>query len=123
MSNKPVQAVIENAMQELGLNEARWESIALFSDDGLLMAACGESPLYDQESLLEFCFSLMNTVNLLGNDQPLQEIIVKAKDHRLLVFRYFHAWDENMILAAVIPGRKGYKRALNRLLAKIYSLS
>lgn len=119
----PVQTAIEDAMHEFGISQERFESIYLFSSDGLLLASRGESSAYSREALLEFSFSLLTTVSLLDSEEPLHEILIRGADQRHLVFRYFHAWDEDMILAAVVPGKKGYRRALNRLLTKIRRLS
>lgn len=118
----PIQADIERAMHEFGLTEKRWEYIVLFSGDGLVMASSGESPLYPSDMLLEFSFSLLETVKLLNTATPFPEIIIAAAGHKTLVFRYFEAWDEPMILAAVVSGRKGFKRALTRLIKRIASI-
>lgn len=118
----PLQTAVENAMHDLGLSENRWETTALFSADGLLMASCGESPVYSRENLLEFCFSLFETVGLLHTANPFDEIIIYGTAGRRMVFRYFEAWGEHMILCAVIAGKKGYRRALTRLISSIRAL-
>lgn len=120
---QPVQSVIEEAMSRFGLEEERWESMALFSSDGLPMASCGESPAYSREELLEFSFSLMETVDLLKSNDGLEEIVIRSRHKRLLVFRYFQAWDDTLILAAVLPGKKAYRRAVGRVIKKIRSLA
>ena len=62
-SGSTVQVEIETAMRGLGKGE-RWESIFLFSSEGLLMARHGFSSAYDEEKLLEFAFSLIGVVRL-----------------------------------------------------------
>ncbi len=118
VSKMPIQSQIEKAMEEFG-EGFRWESIFLFSSEGLLMARSGKSPEYGEDHLLEFAFSLNDLVNLLEDDLSVKEVIVSGIHRKKLVFRYFRAWDNPMVIAAVVSGRKGYKRALGRLIKKI----
>jgi hypothetical protein len=120
-SRIPVQAEIEAAMAEFH-QEKRWESIGLFSSDGLLMAKYGMSSVYGEDNLLEFAFSLIDLVKLLGDDLPTKEIAVRGKNRKTLVFRYFEAWDEEFILAAILSGRKGYRRAVDKLIKLIKAI-
>ena len=120
-SETSVQATIESAMQSFQAEE-RWESIFLFSSEGLLMASVGTSPEYGEEKLLEFSFSLMQAVRSLDRSLPLMEIRLSGRGRRTLVFRLFEGWDEELVLAAVIPGRKGYRRAMNKLIRLIQGL-
>jgi len=120
-SGSTVQAEIEAAMRDSGEGE-RWESIFLFSSEGLLMARHGFSPAYDEENLLEFAFSLIGVVRLIENDLPVKEIVVKGKEKKRLVFRYFEAWGEQVVLAAVVSGRKGFRRAIGKLMRFIRGL-
>ena len=75
--NIPVQAKIEAVMQEF-FNEGRWESIFLFSSEGLVMASYGHSPGTEQEILLDFNFSLSNIVKLLDENVPIKEVAVRG---------------------------------------------
>ena len=118
---KPVQAQIEEAMQAF-CDEERWESIFLFSSEGLLMARCGRSESYGQENLLEFVFALKNVWELLDDDLPAKEITVRGMHRRTLVFQGFMEWGERLTLAAVLSGRKGYRRAMRRLMKRIHDL-
>ena len=108
----PLQSELERLMAEFA-NEDRWEAIMLFSSDGLLMAGYGESPILDSERLLEFAFSQMETVQMVGDDLPVKEIIIRAQSGRLLAFRYFEALGEQLVLAAVANRRKGFRNAMN----------
>ena len=116
-----IQARIESIMKDY-LKEERWESIFLFSSEGLLMAHSGISQIYNEEKLLEFSFSLIDTVKLLGSDSPIKEIIIRGKERKILIFRYFHALEDDLVIAAVVSGKKGYRRALSKLIKLIYSL-
>lgn len=114
----PVQYRLEALMKEFSA-EGRWECIFLFSSEGLLMAKSGESVPYGEENLLEFSFSMIQTMSLLGESVPVKEVWIRGRERKAMVFRYFAAWGESMVLAAVVSGRKGYRKALNEIIRQI----
>ena len=116
------QETIERAMQSFGEKD-RWESIYLFSSEGLLMAHEGKSDIYNEENLLEFAFSLIETVQLLGGNIPVKEIAIRGKERKNLIFQYIEVWGENVILAAVISGKRGYRRAMKKVLKQIQNVN
>jgi hypothetical protein len=116
------QETIERAMRFFGEKD-RWESMYLFSSEGLLMAREGKSDTYNEENLLEFAFSLIETVQLLGGNVPVKEIAVRGKERKMLIFQYIEAWGESIILAAVISGKRGYRRAMNQVVKQIQKVN
>ena len=113
------QARIEQQMRQ-GMKENRWQVMVLFSSDGLIMAHCGHSDA-TEDRLLELAHSFTETI-LLMEKSPVKEITVRALHGRLLVFRCFRALDDDLILAAIHAGRKGFRRAMNHLIRLIRSL-
>jgi hypothetical protein len=114
----PVQARIEAAMdtcQELD----RWESIVLFSSEGLPMASHGSSREYGEADLMQFAFSLADAVRLFGHSSPVREVVIRGDKSRMLSFHFFEAWGETVILAAVTSKNRGYRRAVARLIEAI----
>lgn len=122
MTTESVQTHIENAMQGFE-KENRWECIQLYSSDGLLMAGHGFSPVYGHDNLLEFNFSLIETIQLLGTEQPVKEIIIHGVERRRLVFQFFETIDDTVVLTAVLHGRKGYRRAMAKLIKLIQNIA
>ena len=120
-SDTSIQAQIESVMKHFH-DEERWETVFLFSSEGLPMANHGASAAYGEENLLEFAFSLMDGARLIADDLPIKEITVRGKSRKRLVFRYFRALGDELVLGAVVSGRRGYRRALNRLVKHIQSL-
>ena len=116
------QETIERAMHSFGEND-RWESMYLFSSEGLLMAHEGKSDTYNEENLLEFAFSLIETVQLLGGNIPVKEITIRGSERKLLVFQYIEAWEDNVILAAVVSGKRGYRRAMKQVIKQIQNIN
>jgi hypothetical protein len=117
-----VQETIEKAMRSFGEKD-RWESMYLFSSEGLLMAREGKSDAYNEENLLEFAFSLIETVRLLGGNIPVKEITIRGREKKMLIFQYIEAWEEYVILAAVISGKRGYRRAVNKVVKQIQNVN
>ena len=103
-------------------DEARWEYTVLFSSEGLPLASHGKPTRYNEENLLEFAFSLIDAVRLLGDQPGVKELWIRGREGRNLVFRYFDAWGDPMILAAVVTGRKGYRKAMSDLVRHIQAL-
>ena len=117
----PIQKEIEAAM-ELYNDKERWESIYLFSSEGFLLAHQGTGWDSGEENILEFTFSIITSVKLVENSLSVEEIAIRGRDRKMLVFYYFDAWNDNMVLAAVVSGKRCYRRALSRLVKHIHSL-
>ena len=117
----PVQARIEAAMDTFQEGD-RWESIVLFSSEGLPMASQGGAEAYPEGSLLQFGFSLLAAVRLLGEESPVKEIVLHSGGDRMLSFHFFKAWGESVILAAVTTKKRGYHRAVAKLIQTIQKI-
>ena len=70
----PLQAKIEAAMDTFQ-EQDRWETIILFSTEGLPMASHGRAAAVKESDLLQFAFSLIGTVRLLGETEPVKEVL------------------------------------------------
>jgi hypothetical protein len=116
------QETIERAMRSFG-EKGRWECMYLFSSEGLLMAREGKSETYNEENLLEFAFSQFETVQLLGGNIPTKEITIRGRERKMLVFQYIEAWEVNMILVAVVSRKRGYRRAMNKVIRQIQNIN
>jgi hypothetical protein len=114
----PVQAGIETVMARF-IQEGRWEQIILFSRDGLVMARAGTAADFGEDRLLEFSFSLLETVRLLEDTVNIKDIVLRGSGRKRLIFRFFPIRDDQYILAAVADGCKGYRRAYARLVKQI----
>ena len=116
-----LQDQIEEAMRQFGEGN-RWDCVFLFSSEGFKMASEGVSLIYDQDALLEFSFSQIEAIKLLGDNPPVKEVLILGKERHRLIFRYFEGLGENLILTAVVSGRKGYRRAMANLIRFIQNL-
>lgn len=112
-----VQEKIEQAMSRLGQNN-RWESMILFTHDGLPMAQIGHSTQYPEDKLLECAMMLLGTLEAVAS-QPVRECVIRGEGPHRLVFRLFEAGGETLILAIVGSSTKGYFRAMNQVVHAI----
>ena len=117
----PVQAKIEAAMDTFHEGD-RWEAILLFSSEGLPLASHGAIGAYGEEDLMQFAFSLIGAVRLLGESVPTKEIVLTGREGHLLSFHYFSAWGEEVVLAVVATKKRGYRRAVARLIQFIQGI-
>jgi hypothetical protein len=117
-SGASAQDRIERAMTELG-SEGRWDGVCLFSSDGLLMARHAASE--DEAVLLETALAMAGPIQELKKQMRSPEIIITGPGIRL-AFRFFSAWEQDMILAVVIRSNKAFRRRLARLVRTIQSL-
>lgn len=116
-----VQEAVEEVMHR-HTAESRWEAIYLFSSDGLVMAQSGRTDMDLEAGLLQFVFALTETVVLLDKNRPSGEICIRTADGRRLIFRFFTAFGETLILSAVTRGRKGHIRAMNNLIRRLHQM-
>jgi hypothetical protein len=86
------------------------------------MARHGRFEAPTEDELLQFGFSLVNAVGLLGENAPVKEVILRGDEHRLLSFHFFQAWGEPVILAAVTATKRGYRRAVAKLIHYIQQI-
>jgi hypothetical protein len=117
----PVQARIEAAMDTYQEGD-RWESIVLFSSEGLPMASQGPKDAYGEGDLLQFAFSLIEAVRLLGEGASEREVLIRGDQGKILSFHYFKAWNEPVILAVVASSKRGYRRAVSKLIRYIQDI-
>jgi hypothetical protein len=117
----PLQAKIEAAMDTYQ-EEDRWENIVLFSSEGLAMASHGMAGAYQEGDLLQFAVSLVNAVRLFGEKAPVKEVLIRGDENRMLSFHFFEAWGEPVILAAVTTRKRGYRRAIAKLIDAIQQM-
>ncbi len=103
-------------------NQGRWAWLKIFSEEGLLIAQWGKPANYSEETILETALVLRETALKIQEENSVDEIIISGQRQSRLIFRYMEIWDEPVIIAAGIFGKKGYKRALNRVINQIRTL-
>lgn len=112
-----IEAEIRNVV-DLGNYEAGF----LFSEEGLPLVQVSAGSPCSGDELLEIALSLQQPkekLDALEGFSIVKEILVLGGSRRKLVFRYFQAFEQVVILAIVVPPGKTYRAYTNRIVRTI----
>lgn len=119
------QTMIEAEMAKV-IEYGNFELAHLFSEEGLLLAEAQQSGAIDRDSLIEVALhfqELRKTSNILDDVLKIKEVVMEGEKARKLVFRFFKAFDQLVVLALIIPPRKSYRKFTNGLVRLIQEVS
>ncbi len=111
------QAEIETRMKAI-VRDGHYEAVYLFSEEGLYLARAHVENSLDEERLAEISLVLNDVqrlANTLGKIERLKEVFMEGENYRKIIFRFFPAFGQNVVLAAVVPPHKTYRRYTNDL--------
>ena len=112
------QAIIETEIKRI-VDLGNFEGAFLFSSEGLPLAQVSNASPYQQEDLLEISLNLGKTLTQVSE---VREVIILDRERRKLVFRFFHAFEEPVVLAIVVPPGKVYRAYTNKIIRVIKKL-
>lgn len=118
------QAIIEQQMRNI-VQLGNYDAAYLFSDEGLPIATVSSIQDVDAERLAEMSIlfqDVQRLANALGEIDDLKEMLLEGYKHRKIIFRFFPAFGEKVVLVAVIPPRKSYRKLTNELQRLIISI-
>ncbi len=118
------QDIIEAKMLAL-IEAGRYEMAHLFSAEGLVMAEAFGSRVIERDRLAEVSVMFQEVRNLaetMGGISRLREVIMEGQNRRKIVFRFFPAFGQEVILVAVVPPRTAYRLVTNQLVRLIESI-
>ena len=125
MDTKSPQSVIEKKMIEIS-EMGNYDMVSLFSDEGLPLAEFNNEQVVEQDRLAELSIMLREVrkmADAMGKISNIKEMIVEGFNHRKIVFRFFHAFDQDVVLAIIVPPKKSYKALTNSLVRTIEQIS
>ncbi|MCA9730809.1 MAG: hypothetical protein H6696_19230 [Deferribacteres bacterium] len=117
------QVEIETRMRDI-VKFGSYEAVYLFSEEGLYLAKAHSDDPLDEERLAEISLILNDVkrlANTLGKIQRLKEVFMEGDNFRKIIFRFFTAFGQNVVLAAVVAPHKTYRRYTNDLQRMINS--
>jgi hypothetical protein len=117
-----VQATLERLFSQYRI-ENRWDLAVLYTSDGFLMARDGSFDLISEADLLEMAFTVRSVSTPEVFSSGPMEVAVRPSSGKQFVFHFFAFQDEMLILAVVTDGKKGIRRALNRIRKTLLSLA
>ena len=113
----PPQEIIEKKMRQI-VQLGNYEAAYLFSAEGLYIAKAAARDDVDPDRLAEISMLLGDVKRLaatLGGIERLAEVFMEGDNHRKIIFRFFKAFGEDVVLVAVVPPRKAYRKHTNDL--------
>ena len=127
MSDKELtpQEKIQQFMSEI-IDDGNYESAYLFSDEGLTLASATKEQIIEEDRFVEMSMILQNIqkmADVMGGIDNIRELIIDGNNRRKIVFRFFHAFDQDLVLALIIPPRKSYRGLTNKLIRLVQKIS
>lgn len=116
---KVPQAVIEQKMAET-VAAGAYEAAHLFSNEGLPIAHAlsTNTQHIERDRIAEMAILFQDVrrmASLMGGISSLREVTIEGENRRKIVFRFFHAFEQQVILAVVVPPNKAYRQRTNEL--------
>ncbi len=116
---KVPQVAIEQKMAET-VAAGIYEAAHLFSDEGLpiAQAASASSQHVERDRIAEMAILFQDVrrmASLMGGISRLREVTIEGENRRKIVFRFFRAFEQQVILAVVVPPNKAYRQRTNEL--------
>lgn len=129
---KVPQAAIEQKMAET-VAAGVYEAAHLFSDEGLPIAhaastlvANANTQNVERDRIAEMAILFQDVrrmASLMGGISSLREVTIEGENRRKIVFRFFRAFEQQVILAVVVPPNKAYRQRTNELEKLIIGVS
>ncbi|MFQ5706295.1 MAG: hypothetical protein ACE5HO_02540 [bacterium] len=115
------QLVIEAKMKEIS-ELGHYDMVHLFSSEGLPLAEFYGEVILSKDRLAELSLlfrEVRKMADVMGQISSIKEMIIEGYNRRKIVFRFFQAFDQEVILAIVVPPRKAYRGLTNSLVRLI----
>lgn len=116
---KVPQVAIEQKMAET-VAAGIYEAAHLFSDEGLPIAQAisANTQHVERDRIAEMAILFQDVrrmASLMGGISSLREVTIEGENRRKIVFRFFRAFEQQVILAVVVPPNKAYRQRTNEL--------
>jgi hypothetical protein len=115
------QSLIETKMREIS-EVGHYEMIQLLSSEGLPLAEHYGQQVIKKDRLAEMSIlfhEVRKMADVMGKISNVKEVVVEGYSGRKIVFRFFHALNQDVILAVVVPPKKAFRGRTNSLIKVI----
>ena len=123
--NYSPQQKIENFMSEV-IKLGNYETAYLMSEEGLTLAHSLVDEVVSEERLIEMAVifqDIQKMADVMGGISEIKELVMEGNNKRKIIFRFFNAFDQKVILSLVIPPKKTYRGLTNKLVRLIQKVS
>ncbi len=119
------QEKIQSFMTEV-IKDGNYETAYLFSDEGLTLASSTREDIISEDRFVEMSVlfqDIQKMADVMGGIDNIRELIIEGYNKRKIIFRFFHAFDQNVVLALIVPPRKTYRGLTNKLIRLVQKIS
>ncbi|MBC8184577.1 hypothetical protein H8E88_26070 [candidate division KSB1 bacterium] len=123
--NYSPQEKIENFMSQV-IKLGNYETAYLLSEEGLSLAHDMADEVVPEERLVEMSVlfqEIQQMADVMGGISEINELIIEGHNKRKIIFRFFNAFDQKVVLTLVIPPQKTYRGFTNKLVRLIQKVS
>lgn len=119
------QEKIEAFMSEV-IKLGNYETAYLLSEEGLTLANSNANEIVPGDRLVEMSVlfqEIQKMADVMGGISEIKELVIEGHNKRKIIFRFFNAFDEKVILSLIIPPQKTYRGLTNKLMRLIQKVS
>lgn len=119
------QERIEDFMSEV-IKLGNYETAYLLSEEGLTLANSNANEIVPGDRLVEMSVlfqEIQKMADVMGGISEIKELVIEGHNKRKIIFRFFNAFDEKVILSLIIPPQKTYRGLTNKLMRLIQKVS
>ncbi|MDZ7263815.1 MAG: hypothetical protein ONB16_04475 [candidate division KSB1 bacterium] len=119
------QEQIENFMKEV-IALGNYEMAYLLSQEGLLLAQGQAAAVVPEDRLIELSIhfqEVQQMADVMAGISEIKELVIEGYNRRKIIFRFFHAFGQAVVLALIIAPQKSYKGLTNKLVRLIQKIS
>lgn len=124
-NNVAPQEQIEIFMNEV-ITIGNYEMAYLLSQEGLLLAQSKSGEIIPEDRLIEMSIQfheIQNMVDVMAGISEIKELVIEGYNRRKIIFRFFNAFGQSVILALIIAPQKSYKGLTNKLVKLIQKVA
>ncbi len=103
-----------------------FETAYLFSEEGLTLAQHTSGEIVPEDRLVEMSVlfqEIKRMADVMGGISDIKELVLEGNNKRKIIFRFFNAFDQHVVLALIIAPQKKYRGLTNKLILLIQKVS
>ena len=119
------QEKIENFIEQV-VKLGNYEMAYLISQEGLTLAQSNSEGAVPEDRVIEMSVifqDIQQMADVMGGISDIKELVLEGNNKKKIIFRFFNAFDQSVVLALVIPPQKSYKGLTNKLIKLIKKVS
>lgn len=119
------QEKIERFMKDV-MKSGNYEMAYLLSQEGLTLAQAQSESIVPEDRLVELSIQfqeIQKMADVMGGISQIHELVIEGQNKRKIIFRFFDAFDQSVVLAIIIPPQKTYRGLTNKLVKLVQKIS